>query len=227
MKKRTYLARLASTALVAAAALATSLPASAATVVFDFGANPGGLNTGTNPDTYSMSNGGVTVNVSAYNGLSAVLNQVSFSNGADVTHSASGLGVAGNNSSQINDNGLLSLGEGLLLTFSQSVDLTQAVFGNFGSGDSVGFEWGSPLNAGETLDPMAAPGGIWNGSFTGTQFFFAANTLTRDSFTLGGVTVNVASVPEPSTWAMLILGFGVIGGVMRRKQRQTVRYGFA
>lgn len=223
MKSRILLACIGSAAL---AALAT--PASAATVVFDFGANPGGLNTGANPDTYSLTNGGVTVNVSAYSGLSAVVNQVSFASGADVTHSAAGLGVAGNNSPMINDNGLLSLGEGLLLTFSQSVDLTQAVFGNFGSGDAVSFEWGDPLNAGETLDPMAAPGGVWNGSFTGTQFFFAANSLTRNSFTLDGVTVNVAdSVPEPGTWMLMILGFGIIGSAMRRKQRQMVRYNFA
>jgi hypothetical protein len=36
-----------------------------------------------------------------------------------------------------------------------------------------------------------------------------------------------SGVPEPSTWAMMILGFGLIGGVMRRRQRQTVRYSFA
>lgn len=34
-------------------------------------------------------------------------------------------------------------------------------------------------------------------------------------------------VPEPSTWAMMILGFGFIGGIMRRKQQQSVRYGFS
>lgn len=34
-------------------------------------------------------------------------------------------------------------------------------------------------------------------------------------------------VPEPSTWAMMILGFGFIGGIMRRKQNQSVRYGFS
>ncbi|RIK47675.1 MAG: hypothetical protein DCC57_14050, partial [Chloroflexi bacterium] len=35
------------------------------------------------------------------------------------------------------------------------------------------------------------------------------------------------TVPEPATWAMMILGFGVIGAAIRRQRRQTVRYSFA
>ncbi|WP_205958377.1 PEPxxWA-CTERM sorting domain-containing protein [Qipengyuania sediminis] len=36
----------------------------------------------------------------------------------------------------------------------------------------------------------------------------------------------VPAVPEPGTWAMMILGFGVIGGALRRsrKQRVTLHY---
>ncbi len=33
-------------------------------------------------------------------------------------------------------------------------------------------------------------------------------------------------VPEPTTWAMMLLGFGLIGGAMRRKQKVAVRYAF-
>lgn len=33
----------------------------------------------------------------------------------------------------------------------------------------------------------------------------------------------VAAVPEPATWAMMICGFGLVGGAMRR-QRAVVRY---
>lgn len=29
--------------------------------------------------------------------------------------------------------------------------------------------------------------------------------------------VSVAAVPEPATWAMMLLGFGLIGGIMRRR----------
>ena len=34
------------------------------------------------------------------------------------------------------------------------------------------------------------------------------------------------AVPEPSTWALLILGFGVVGGAMRRKNKVQARYAF-
>jgi len=37
----------------------------------------------------------------------------------------------------------------------------------------------------------------------------------------------IAAVPEPTTWAMLILGFGVIGGAMRSARRQPVRVRYA
>jgi hypothetical protein len=43
----------------------------------------------------------------------------------------------------------------------------------------------------------------------------------------GGVPTTFASVPEPATWGMMILGLGMIGGAMRRRQRPSVRYGFA
>ncbi|WP_375289324.1 PEPxxWA-CTERM sorting domain-containing protein [Qipengyuania sp.] len=32
---------------------------------------------------------------------------------------------------------------------------------------------------------------------------------------------NAGAVPEPATWAMLILGFGVVGGVMRRAAKRV------
>lgn len=37
--------------------------------------------------------------------------------------------------------------------------------------------------------------------------------------------LNMGAVPEPSTWAMLILGFGLVGGAMRR--RTALRYAAA
>ncbi|WP_375290563.1 PEPxxWA-CTERM sorting domain-containing protein [Qipengyuania sp.] len=39
--------------------------------------------------------------------------------------------------------------------------------------------------------------------------------------------VDAGFVPEPSTWVMLILGFGMIGGAMRRQRAQTVRIAYA
>ncbi len=51
---------------------------------------------------------------------------------------------------------------------------------------------------------------------------------TSDSF--GGYVDNIslAAVPEPATWAMMIMGFGLIGGAVRsRKANVTTRVRFA
>ncbi|WP_241491775.1 PEPxxWA-CTERM sorting domain-containing protein [Sphingomonas endophytica] len=58
-------------------------------------------------------------------------------------------------------------------------------------------------------------GSGWNGSFSGA--------VDRVSYSVNGnnTTFNfeaaTPAVPEPSTWMMLVLGFGVIGYAMRRK----------
>lgn len=39
-------------------------------------------------------------------------------------------------------------------------------------------------------------------------------------------TSAIGAVPEPATWAMMILGFGLVGGAMRSARRQTVRAAF-
>jgi Trypsin/PEP-CTERM motif len=41
------------------------------------------------------------------------------------------------------------------------------------------------------------------------------------------LTRSFAMVPEPSTWAMMIIGFGFIGGALRSRRRQTVRVTYA
>jgi hypothetical protein len=46
-----------------------------------------------------------------------------------------------------------------------------------------------------------------------------------DNFKIKQLTVSQAAVPEPTTWAMMIAGFGLIGSAMRRRaDRVSVRY---
>ncbi len=40
-------------------------------------------------------------------------------------------------------------------------------------------------------------------------------------------TATLGGVPEPMTWAMMILGFGLVGAGLRRRSKQTVRVAYA
>lgn len=59
-------------------------------------------------------------------------------------------------------------------------------------------------------------------TFSGGNFLYASGNNSGRYLALSS-----GAVPEPATWAMMILGFGLIGGAMRRKQRQVVRFDFA
>lgn len=53
------------------------------------------------------------------------------------------------------------------------------------------------------------------------------NDTYRDAFKIKGFTYvdpydNAGAVPEPATWAMLILGMGMVGGAMRRRNRANL-----
>lgn len=69
-----------------------------------------------------------------------------------------------------------------------------------------------------------------------TQIRLDTANASRDDniFLLAGIFSGIAGVnqpppgiPEPATWAMMILGFGLVGGAMRRRKQQArVRFAF-
>lgn len=60
---------------------------------------------------------------------------------------------------------------------------------------------------------------ITSAVFTGVSGF--ENSFTLDDLTVGGdITVN--GIPEPATWAMMLIGFGAIGASMRRRRSPAV-----
>lgn len=110
--------------------------------------------------------------------------------------------------------------------------------------DTVSFFLGS-IDSYNTVNILSTTGAIL-ASFTGSQLSFAANgnqelpitnrrvTFTRTAGDAQIAGINFAStgnslevdnlvftVPEPSTWALMIVGFGMIGFAMRSRRRKT------
>ena len=57
---------------------------------------------------------------------------------------------------------------------------------------------------------------------TNTTLRFSADPATSGAnFGLGLDNVMIAAVPEPGTWMMMLLGFGLIGGALRSRKKQN------
>jgi hypothetical protein len=75
---------------------------------------------------------------------------------------------------------------------------------------------GNPTYSASGYTAMAVPAGF--------QFGFAVdydgvyyNDSTGIRFTVGGPDASSGAVPEPASWAMMVGGFGLVGGAMRRR----------
>lgn len=76
-------------------------------------------------------------------------------------------------------------------------------------GGNTGFD-----GAGEVHGVLQFQGTFTSLNFTDTSEFW-------HGFTVGIGDIASPGIPEPATWAMLIMGFGGIGAVLRRRRRQT------
>jgi len=57
-------------------------------------------------------------------------------------------------------------------------------------------------------------------------FVFLADHTNRTLRTPLAVT-KIRSVPEPSSWMMMVAGFGILGGMLRAGRRAAYRVSFA
>ena len=92
---------------------------------------------------------------------------------------------------------------------------------SFGTGGASQFQFQSPSSG------FAQFGGatVFSGSLNSPVF--NPGTYAFTGFTSGTLTISnaMAAVPEPATWAMMMVGFGAAGFVMRRrKPRPSVSY---
>jgi len=90
-------------------------------------------------------------------------------------------------------------------------NLTGVIDGlSIADGDSFGVRWSLAYIS----DPF----------LIGSQMFDVTTNdgLAVDDFHLSASLAQNAAVPEPATWAMMIVGFGLVGGTMRRRAAKVV-----
>ena len=185
--------------------------ASAANAVEFVGSTLGCFGTGCTP-----------LSASSYNGLT-------FNSGSFDQNTSAG-GFAGIGSGNTDTLGLVSQNGSLFnytgTAFSLLVNFTAP----------AGVTGGTTYQALLTGDVSGANNGGVHFSFTNPAqaFTFPGGTftLTVDNFTVSGTDVNtpitgfiqaaVTGVPEPATWAMMLLGFGGVGFAMRRRRSSVL-----
>jgi T5SS/PEP-CTERM-associated repeat protein len=111
---------------------------------------------------------------------------------------------------------------------SEALDLTQlnAEFRFLGSTDPNAFQSSEKFNVDTFFQLRKTDGSLMDlspAAFSGAMFSAKADSYQFTSFsfnaTSGATLVAVAAVPEPETWAMLLIGLLTIGGVVRRRER--------
>jgi hypothetical protein len=69
-------------------------------------------------------------------------------------------------------------------------------------------------------------GGVFSGLTAGTHTITIKGTTTGTTSDpasyVGDLNLDVAPVPEPATWGMMLLGFGIVGAGMRSRKRTMV-----
>jgi hypothetical protein len=116
--------------------------------------------------------------------------------------------------SQVNPSGFPSSG-----FFNYSLADLTAFSATFANGELTALSFDT-----SALSPISTDGG---GDF-GLQSFRVtglgpdgASTFNGDSQLLTSGQLDIAAVPEPATWALMIIGFGMIGGTLRTRRRQV------
>lgn len=183
--------------LLAATALATTaMPAAAVTV---FNTSLSGANEAPMPNTSTATGGGSLVLSDDMNSVDIVLNWAGLIGGPATGAHIHCCSLPGANSAVAIDFGPPSATTGML---TRTYNLTTA--GTF----TTGF---TNANGGTVASARTA---FLNGLTSGRTYYNVHN----GQFPGGEIRGQLAAVPEPATWGMIIVGFGAIGGTMRRRR---------
>lgn len=229
--------------IISAAIVASTLvamPAAAVTTLFSFGGSAGNFNS-----VAVTPAGGPTVTVTAklYTGLPSALSNVSQLTGSpQVNRTAQAIGVNGGANAQLDTNSA-NAREAFILSSTAPLKISELKFSWVDENDSLRIFGINPdgslttLIFGEIdtglggLATVDLPNGNGNadrntaalGLFTPLAAFDRfVFTTDRPGNPMGQgyrlVSLSAGVVPEPTTWAMLIAGFGLVGFAARRRR---------
>jgi len=126
------------------------------------------------------------------------------------------------------DNGLLTFTRTFTLTAAQAA--AASISGGYWTVDDSGSLY---LNGHDLSDLGDGNWGSLN-SWTASSSDFVAGTntlqleITDTDYSLEGgrlegiLTIPTAGIPEPATWAMMLVGFGALGATMRSRRKQAL-----
>ena len=74
---------------------------------------------------------------------------------------------------------------------------------------------------GHNFCPDLPAGVAFDGTAESVNFSGTANQIVYDDITIGSASPITSAIPEPSTWAMMLLGFACLGLVAYRQSRKS------
>lgn len=118
----------------------------------------------------------------------------------------------------------LNIGSGSSMFVALDATVNGGVF-HFTSINYIGMSNGvwNNISANEVFASNGLTLGLSTGGLDYVLYGVNNSTIARGTITIGPATLHVAAVPEPSTWAMMLLGFAGVGFVAYRRRKQPLR----
>lgn len=114
-------------------------------------------------------------------------------------------------------------GAGVDLKIYELASSSSETFNVFVSSDNVGFTLLGEFSATNNLIDFA---GLFAGPVSYVRLTNTSNVASADIDAIEGYFL-AGAVPEPSTWAMMLLGFGALAGALRYRRKERVRLSFS